>query len=219
MAAEDNRVFSSPCWRARDFPGEPATRRSCRPAASAGGALRSEVREGREVGAAGEVALPLATASGSAALRILLAASFVSDVGSGLTLPFLLIYLHDVRHIGLGISGLLIGVTAVVAVPVAPATGAIVDRVGPRFVCLGALLLQAIGTASLVFVHSATSAIIPIVVYGVGQGAAWPAFFALLAVLMDEPETLPADLRPQLPAAESGVGIGVGPGGSLGARI
>ena len=53
-------------------------------------------------------------------LRVLLAASFVSAIGSGLTLPFLVIYLHQVRHIPLGISGLLIGGVAVLALPVSP---------------------------------------------------------------------------------------------------
>ncbi|MGA8296513.1 MAG: hypothetical protein WB770_05675 [Acidimicrobiales bacterium] len=44
-------------------------------------------------------------------LRALLAANFVSVLGSGLTMPFLLIYLHQVRGISLGIAGLLIGGT------------------------------------------------------------------------------------------------------------
>jgi MFS family permease len=141
-------------------------------------------------------------------LRIFLAASFVSNLGSGLTLPFLLIYLHDVRHIGLGISGLLIATTAVLALPVAPAAGAVVDKIGPRFVCLGALLLQAIGTGSLALVHGVSSAIVPIVVYGVGNGAVWPAFFALLAVLTDDDRTRPRIFALNFQLLNLGLGLG-----------
>lgn len=141
-------------------------------------------------------------------LRIFLAASFVSNVGSGLTLPFLLIYLHDVRHLGLGIAGLLIATTAVLALPVAPAAGAAVDKLGPRLVCLGALFLQAIGTASLVRVHSVSSAIIPVVLYGVGNGAVWPALFALLAVLMDDDETRPRIFALNFQLLNLGLGLG-----------
>jgi hypothetical protein len=46
-------------------------------------------------------------------LRVLLTASFVSSIGGGLTLPFLVIYLHQLRHIPLAISGLVIGGVAV----------------------------------------------------------------------------------------------------------
>ena len=73
-------------------------------------------------------------------LRVLLAASFVSAIGGGLTLPFLVIYLHQVRHIPLGISGLLIGGVAVLALPVSPLAGALVDRVGAREVVLVAMI-------------------------------------------------------------------------------
>src|ERR1019366_7287441 len=83
-------------------------------------------------------------------LRVLLAASFVSSIGGGLTLPFLVIYLHQVRHISLGIAGLLIGGVAVLALPVAPSAGALVDRFGARIVLLVALVVEGLGIVSLV---------------------------------------------------------------------
>jgi MFS family permease len=92
-------------------------------------------------------------------LRVLLAASFVSSIGGGLTLPFLVIYLHEVRHIPLGISGLLIGGVAVLALPVGPSAGALVDRLGARAVLLVALILEGLGIASLATVHSSLTAL------------------------------------------------------------
>ena len=91
-------------------------------------------------------------------LRVLLGASFVSSVGGGLTLPFLVIYLHQVRHIPLGIAGLLIGGVAVLALPVSPLAGALVDRVGAREVVLVTMVVQGLGIASLATVHSVGTA-------------------------------------------------------------
>src|ERR1039458_5031776 len=99
-------------------------------------------------------------------VRVLLSASFVSDVGSGLTLPFLLIYLHQVRHISLEVTGLLIGLLAVVGLPVGPATGALVGRLGVRAISVLAIGLNALGTASLVLVHSTASAVVPMLLFG-----------------------------------------------------
>ena len=47
----------------------------------------------------------------------------VSAFGNGMLIPFLLIYLHNVRGIGLGAAGLVVGTNALVSVvagPVAP---------------------------------------------------------------------------------------------------
>jgi len=119
-------------------------------------------------------------------LRVLLAASFVSAIGGGLTLPFLVIYLHQVRHIPLGIAGLLIGGVAVLALPVAPYAGTLVDRFGARVVLLVSLFVEGAGIASLATVHSSLSAIPVMFAYGIGQAAGWPTWNALLGVMVED---------------------------------
>ena len=119
-------------------------------------------------------------------LRVLLAASFVSSIGSGLTLPFLVIYLHQVRHIPLSIAGLLIGAMAVLALPVGPWAGALVDRFSARAVLLVALSLEGLGIASLATIHSALSALPAMFVYGLGQAAGWSTWNALLGVMVGD---------------------------------
>lgn len=141
-------------------------------------------------------------------LRVLLAGAFVADVGAGLTIPFLLIYLHQVRGISLGTAGLLIGGVALVALPVAPATGTLVDRLGPRFVAIAALGTQALGTASLVFVHGPVSAVVPMLLFGLGQGARWPAWNALIAVLIPEDEMRPKVFALNFQLLNLGLGVG-----------
>jgi MFS family permease len=121
-------------------------------------------------------------------LRVLLAASFVSAIGGGLTLPFLVIYLHQVRHIPLGISGVLIGGMAVLALPVGPWAGSLVDRFGARIVLLVALSVEGLGIVALATIHSSLTAVPAMFVYGLGQAAGWPTWNALLGVMVgDEP--------------------------------
>lgn len=140
-------------------------------------------------------------------VRLVLSASFVSDVGSGLTLPFLLIYLHQVRHISLQATGLLIGGLAIISLPVGAATGTLVDRLGVRTIAVVALGLNALGTASLVAVHSTLSALAPMALFGLGSGMSWPAWFALLSVVA------PEQARPRLFALNFqllNLGLGIG---------
>jgi MFS family permease len=110
----------------------------------------------------------------------------VSAIGGGLTLPFLVIYLHQVRHIPLGISGLLIGGVAVLALPIGPWAGALVDQFGARIVLLVALLVEGAGIASLATIHSSLTAVPAMFVYGLGQAAGWPTWNALLGVMVGE---------------------------------
>ena len=146
-------------------------------------------------------------------LRVLLAASFVSSIGGGLTLPFLVIYLHEVRHIPLGISGLLIGGVAVLALPVGPSAGALVDRLGARAVLLVALILEGLGIASLATVHSSLTALPAMFVYGLGQAAGWPTWNALLGVIVEDDAVSRLAFARNFQLLNLGLGIGAIIGG------
>ena len=146
-------------------------------------------------------------------LRVLLAASFVSSIGSGLTLPFLVIYLHQVRHIPLGISGLLIGGVAVLALPVSPVAGALVDRVGAREVVLVTMIVQGLGVAGVATVHSTLTALPAMFVFGLGQAAAWPTWNALLGVMVDDDKVSRLAFARNFQLLNLGLGIGAIVGG------
>jgi MFS family permease len=148
-------------------------------------------------------------------IRALLAANFVSELGSGLTLPFLLIYLHQVRGISLGIAGLLIGGTSLVSVPIGPVTGMLVDRVGPRIVCASALVLEALGTLALILVHSPLSALPVMLIYGVANGATWPSWQSLFAVLVPDEHLRPRVFARSFQLLNLGLGIGAVVAGSI----
>jgi MFS family permease len=67
----------------------------------------------------------------------------LSAVANGLTYPFLVVYLHRVRELPLGLAGMAAATIAVAAIAVNLAAGPLVDRLGPRRVMAGMLLLGA----------------------------------------------------------------------------
>lgn len=142
------------------------------------------------------------------ALRLLLGADLVSSVGSGLTLPFLLIYLHDVRHIALGITGVLIGAAAAIGIPAGPLAGVLVDKVGPRVVSATALAVAGAGTGALVFARSAVSAVPVLLVVGFSQSALWPTWNALFAVMVERETLRPRVFARSFQLMNLGLGAG-----------
>jgi MFS family permease len=145
----------------------------------------------------------------------LLAASFVSSIGSGLTIPFLIIYLHQVRHFPLGISGLLIGGVAVVALPVGPSAGALADRLGARTVLLVALSLEGLGIASLATVHNYPTAVGAMFLYGLGQAACWPTWNALLGTMLGNDKISALAFARNFQLLNLGLGLGAIIGGMV----
>jgi MFS family permease len=148
-------------------------------------------------------------------VRILLGANLVSSVGSGFTLPFLLIYLHDVRHIDLGVTGLLIGTAAVVGVAVGPMAGVLVDRFGARLICAVALCVSAAGALGLVAVRSVLSAVPVLLVMGFGQSSMWPTWNALFAVMVPEEGLRPRVFARSFQLMNLGLGVGAMTAGAI----
>src|SRR5256885_12403827 len=105
--------------------------------------------------------------------RRILVGSVCSAIGRGLTLPFLFVYLNQVRGLPAGTVGLLVGWMGLVGLVLAPMGGTLVDRYGARRVVLPLFLVEAAGTASLGFVHSATSAFVALTVVALGTSALW----------------------------------------------
>jgi MFS family permease len=121
------------------------------------------------------------------ARRILVGTMF-SSVGRGLTLPFLLIYLTQVRGFNAGTVGLLIGWMGVVALVLAPIGGTLVDRFGARAVALPLFGIAAVSTGSLAFVHNIQSAFISLTAVAVAFSGLWSGQNTILATLVSEEE-------------------------------
>ena len=84
---------------------------------------------------------------------LVLAADALSAVGSGLSLPFLLIYLNQVRGIGLTTAGAAAAMIPLASLAGNPIGGALADRAGARDTLIGGVVICALGTGSLALVH------------------------------------------------------------------
>ncbi len=139
--------------------------------------------------------------------RWLLSTTAVSTLGRGMTLPFTVIYVHEVRGVSLDVAGLLMGLIAVVALLVTAPVGALIDRVGSRAVLVGGNTAQLVGTVILAFATSVPAFVLAFTLIGVSFGVGWPGFNALTASLVSGP------LRTQffgINFALVNLGIGVG---------
>jgi MFS family permease len=115
--------------------------------------------------------------------RLALGMNALSCLGSGLTMPFLLVYLHAVRGLPLPTAGLVLATIGVAGLVVIPLTGPLVDRVGALRVFVGGLVLGGAGIALFVPATTAWAAFGAAVVYGCSGGLTWNSFATLLSRL------------------------------------
>ncbi|MGW0213072.1 MFS transporter [Micromonospora chokoriensis] len=120
--------------------------------------------------------------------RRILVGTLLSAIGRGLTLPFLFIYLTDVRGLTDARAGLVIGWYGVVTLALSPLGGTLIDRFGARRVVVPCLLIEAVGTGSLALVNSTGSALLVMTVVAVGSSAIWSGQNTILASLTDDGE-------------------------------
>jgi MFS family permease len=117
--------------------------------------------------------------------RRLLAATFFSATGRGLTLPFMFIYLTKVRDLPSTTAGLIIAWLAVCALTIGPIGGWAVDRYGARRILLPLLLVEAAGVGSVGFAHTAWQALLSVTLIGAGTGVVWAANNTILSSVTD----------------------------------
>ena len=90
--------------------------------------------------------------------RILLLGVVVDALGAGLTLPFLVVYLREVRGIPLSTVGLLMSLPPTVALVLLGPIGLAIDRFGARRVQMLALTFSTIGQVALIGVRGPATA-------------------------------------------------------------
>lgn len=100
--------------------------------------------------------------------RAVLAVNAVNSFGGGLVLPFLWIYLGEVRGLAAWIPAATLAVQATTAVFGGLAWGAVLDRLAPRSVVTLVMCVAGAGTGLYAFATSAPTALTAAVVYGLG---------------------------------------------------
>ena len=106
-----------------------------------------------------------------------------NSLGNGIVIPFLVIYLHEVRGIGLETAGAVVGVLLGIGVVGSPLAGRLVDRVGARAMLMCSLALLAAGYGGFPFVRGPWLAFVLAGVAGAGNAGFAPSHSSLLAAL------------------------------------
>jgi MFS family permease len=98
-------------------------------------------------------------------------------------IPFLIIYLHDVRDIGLGTSGLVVAELLGIGLVGSPLAGRVVDRIGARTTLMASLALLAAGYGGFPLVRHEWQAFGLAAIAGAGNAGFAPSHSSLLAAL------------------------------------
>jgi MFS family permease len=133
--------------------------------------------------------------------------ALVNAFGNGVVLPFLLIYLHNVRGIPFGLAGSAAAVQSAAALASGFLGGTLSDRLGPKRVLLGALVVMTVAFALMPAIRTAWHAFAIYTLWGIGSGSFWPSQSALLAGLTPAARRAPAYALQRL-AMNVGVALG-----------
>src|SRR5919204_726409 len=114
---------------------------------------------------------------------VLQGGGLLNAFGNGVVLPFLIIYLHNVRGIGLGLAGLIAASNSAAALVTGFVAGSLSDRFGARSVLASALLMMAGAIVLFPLIREAWHAFALSAALGAGSGAFWPGQSSLVAAL------------------------------------
>ncbi len=143
--------------------------------------------------------------------RLLISTVVFSSLGTGLVLPFMVVYLHEVRGIPLEVVGLLLALQAGLGIVVVPPIGALIDRIGPRLVYVSSMVTLVIGDVLVSQATTVPAAVVAFVFLGYGFGVIWPASGAMIGNL------IPSEQRQRYFGVNfTLLNLGIGIGGIIG---
>jgi len=144
------------------------------------------------------------------------AGGLLNSFGNGVVMPFLFIYLHNVRGIGLATAGLVLATHALVSIVAGPVFGSQIDRFGGKAMLGLSLAILTVGYAGYALVETAWQGFVVAAVSGIGVGGFWPAQSTLIAGLTPT-EQRPAAFAMQRVVMNLGFGLGALSGGLIAA--
>ncbi|MFI8188276.1 MFS transporter [Streptomyces sp. NPDC085946] len=149
-----------------------------------------------------------------AAMRRIHVGNALSAFGLGFTVPYLYVYVAQVRGLGAMTAGLVLAVFAVAALIVLPFAGRAIVRRGPLPVLLAALVAAAVGALSLGVSGSAAAVLLSAAVLGAGQAVMQPALATMIV------DCSSADTRSRAFATQFFLqNLGLGVGGLIGGHL
>ncbi len=149
-----------------------------------------------------------------ATVWLLQAGGLVNAFGIGVVMPYVIIYLHNVRGISLTVAGLAAAANALAALPASMAGGAAADRYGPKRLLVLSLLAQTAAICCFPMIRAGWQAIVLETAVGAGAGVFWPSQSSLLTRLTP-PDRVHAAFAQQRATLNLGIGLGGLTGGVI----
>jgi predicted MFS family arabinose efflux permease len=160
-----------------------------------------------------------------AGARGLVAAVAIDSLGTGLFVPFALLYFLHTTPLSLTAIGGALSLAGLIAVPVPFATALLIDRCPPKVVIAGANLLSGAAFTAYLFVGNRPELVAAALAASVGQRTFWTGTRALIGQIAG-PADRPAWFALQAMTSNAGYGLGgllggvaVGAGGQSGFHI
>ncbi|GAA2510699.1 MFS transporter [Streptomyces gobitricini] len=154
------------------------------------------------------------TKARGAAMRRIQAGNVLSAFGLGFTVPYLYVYVAQVRDLGAGTAGAVLAVFAMAALVVLPFIGRAIDRRGPLPVLVGAALLAALGALGMGLAGSVPAVVGAAALLGAGTAVMQPAL-ATMIVWCSSTATRTRAFAMQFFLQNLGLGVGGLIGGQL----
>ncbi|MER7989522.1 MFS transporter [Streptomyces noursei] len=155
----------------------------------------------------------MTTAMGAALRRIQLG-NALSAFGNGFTVPYLYVYVAEVRHLGASTAGAVLAMLAISALVVLPLTGRAIDRRGPLPVAVVGTVSAAVGSLGIGLASTEPAVIASAVALGAGIAVIQPAL-ATMIVWCSTTVTRSRAFATQFFLNNLGLGIGGLVGGQL----
>ncbi|WOX23482.1 MFS transporter [Streptomyces solicathayae] len=147
-------------------------------------------------------------------MRRIQAGSALSAFGLGFTVPYLYVYVAQVRELGASTAGAVLAVFALAALMVLPFSGRAIDRRGPVPVLLVASVLASLGALGMGLSDSVPAVVASAAVLGAGTAVMQPAL-ATMIVWGSTPATRTRSFAMQFFLQNLGLGVGGLIGGQL----
>lgn len=140
-------------------------------------------------------------------MRRIQAGNALSAFGLGFTVPYLYVYVAQVRDLGATTAGAVLAVFAMAALVALPFTGRVIDRRGPLPVLVGAAVLASVGAASMGLAGSVPAVVLSAALLGAGTAVMQPAL-ATMIVWSSDASTRTRAFATQFFLQNLGLGIG-----------
>jgi predicted MFS family arabinose efflux permease len=131
----------------------------------------------------------------------------VNWFGSGVVLPFLFIYMHNVKGLSNTVAGIVIASNGLFHMISTLGSGWAVDHLGGKRMLAGSLIVQAVAVSTLPLVQEPWQAMLAMGLYGMGTSAFWPSQSTMLVGLTPS-ERRHAAYAQQRVSMHLGLGIG-----------